>query len=322
MVDFALLDQLEAVVTLLCKSLGDDDLEVRRWAVRALRSYIYLGGISDELRIVQILNGGGITNNDPVTAQTAIIALKDVDRNVASESVPALINALSHADDKVRRLACEALDDLCEDGVDAIPALVRVAWIDTSDDVGLAAVQALMRIITVDQLVQMLLHAAGDFKKLLSRLRVGGEPLRELRHKLQQRQRGLAGNEPSQQPAGEPASQTERPNGQSTAPVGATDGSGLTEGADEVPKDVEKRPDSTDLIGNEILDPTPCMRLEQIARRLWGLSDADNTAVESAKRRARAWMKCGMLPAKLVSRGLYIVSRSALENLEKVERRT
>ena len=207
---FALPAQLEDLFTLLCKSLDDDDLQIRRLAVRALRSYIYLGGISEELRIVQILNDGGITNKDPVTARTAIIALMDVDRNVASEAVAALISALSHADDDVRRLACDALGGLCEDSLEAIPALVEVAWSDTSDDVGLAAVQALMRMIAVDDLVEKLFEAAGDLKKLLSRLRIGGEPLREARQKLQQRQRGLAGSEPRQQHVTEPSSQTEQ----------------------------------------------------------------------------------------------------------------
>jgi hypothetical protein len=317
---FALPAQLEDLFTLLCKSL-DDDLQIRRLAVRALRSYIYLGGISEELRIVQILNDSGITNKDPVTARTAIISLMDVDRNVASEAVAALIRALTHADDDVRRLACDALGDLSEDSVDAIPALVHVAWIDTSDDVGLAAAQALMRMITVDDLVQMLIEAASDLKKLLSRLRIGGEPLRELRQKLQQRQRGLTGNEPSQGHVAEPAPQTERPDGQSATLVGATAESGLVAGADAVQEDGTKREYSTDLIDNEISDPTPLMNREQLARRIWGLIEDDPKRMEAAKKRILAWMEKGRLPANRKGRGLYVVSRSTLEYLERIERK-
>jgi hypothetical protein len=317
---FALPAQLEELFTLLCKSL-DDDLQVRRLAIRALRSYIFIGDISDELRIVQILNTSGITNEEPVTAQTAIIALKDVDRNVASESVPALISALSHADDKVRRLACEALDDLCEDSLDAIPALVEVAWSDTSDDVGLAAVRALMRMITVDKLVQVLLDASGDLEKLLSRLRIGGEPLRELRQKLQQRQRGLAGNEPCQQQTAEPVSTAEQPGGQFAVSVGAKEGSGLIAGSDAVQAGGNKRHYSSELIGNDISDPTEAMNRERLARRIWSLDEASPKAIDAAKKRVLEWMKNGRLPANRISQGLYVVSRSVLEGLEDSERK-
>ncbi len=85
--------------------------------------------------------------------------------------------------------------------------------------------------------------------------------------------------------------------------------------------DADRSKKSSDLSGNDIADPTAAMTCEQIARRLWGLKDANKTKLESAKKKALAWMQAGRLPANRTKRGLYVVSRLALEDLEKVERK-
>jgi hypothetical protein len=73
---------------------------------------------------------------------------------------------------------------------------------------------------------------------------------------------------------------------------------------------------SSDLVGNQIDDPSPPLTAAQIAQYIWRESG------DSAKKRARDWMKAGKLPANHADHPPhhYIVSVSALERLAEMER--
>jgi HEAT repeats len=236
----ALPKQRKLVFNLLCRSLRNDDWQVRVWAVRALAYYI-AEDLGEQRRIVRILIKDGIANEDPATAISAIDTLrKYVDRDVASGAVPALVSALVHTDDEVRKLACEALRYFYKDSLEVVPALASVVLTDTSDVVGLAAMQALMKIVSVEELVQTLFDAADDLDNLLSRLRIGGKPLRVVRQRLKGRQLELAEIAPDRHRLTERASSTELSKTQSTTRArgesgDAPGGSGSIAVADEAP---------------------------------------------------------------------------------------
>lgn len=97
---------------------------------------------------------------------------------------------------------------------------------------------------------------------------------------------------------------------------------GRTSGANTASRDslraIEERFYSKELVGNIVSDPTPPMTTKQIATCIWGPDGGEND--EANDKRVRDWMKKGRLPANKVDRGLFEVSHSALELLEKAER--
>ena len=73
---------------------------------------------------------------------------------------------------------------------------------------------------------------------------------------------------------------------------------------------------ASELVGNKIEDPTNPLTAAQIARLIWG---KDNDA---GRKRAREWMRKGVLPANLADniKNHYVVSRSALDLLSQADR--
>jgi HEAT repeat protein len=86
-------------------------------------------------------------------------AASDALAAIGSEAVPALVQAMTEGDERVRNAAARALKDIGPQAVDAIPALIQALG-DQDDDVGLAAASALGDV--GPEAIPMLIEALGD----------------------------------------------------------------------------------------------------------------------------------------------------------------
>lgn len=179
------------LINSLGETLKDPDCEVRRAAAKAMASLIN-DHHKREIAGILIRPTFGITNTDAETALASIKSLAKMDQDTASETVGALCKAAQkHASPEVRVAACKQLKALGEDSLPAIPTLLELAKESNSDEVALAAVEALLAVAKFEDVVVKLKPAADH--RLLRLLRRGGEPFRLLRLTIEGKQSAPGG---------------------------------------------------------------------------------------------------------------------------------
>ena len=95
--------------------------------------------------VVPLLAHSGISNEDGETACAALLSLSMAGSHAASTAIPAICNAAKqHKDPLVRATACDTLENLGEDGREAVPVLAQLVVSNDTHVVRLAALRALL----------------------------------------------------------------------------------------------------------------------------------------------------------------------------------